>query len=233
MRACAVHASIALVVLLAAAAPARIAAAAPPDAPDPPGARRADVTLALVSGVATALIPIALGGMHTASAPVGDDGARNVGFAVAGVGPALAPIVAHAVLGEWKRAAAFGAVPVGERDRDLRLLAGGARRASSTAPWRRAPRSAILYTADLLGAAVGLVDVMMAPERARERRGAREAARARPHVRAQRRPGRAGFVLGGCFEICSRSLVLAALAAGSAGCVHRPAEPEGATSPTR
>ncbi len=190
------HASFALAVLLAALASARSAAAAPPDAPDPQE-REPDVTIALVSGVATAMLPIALGAIHTSSEPVKDYGARNVGFAVAGVGPALAPIVAHAVLGEWKRAAAFGAVPVAsEIAISAFLQAYPAGVFNGTVGSRTT--FGILYTADLLGAAVGLVDVMMAPERARERRAS--ASRSRgigltlvPSVG----PGHAGIVLGG------------------------------------
>jgi len=60
------------------------------DTPEPP------VAIALVAGMATALVPMVFGAIHIASASTSADPPRNVGFAVAGVGPALSPIVAHA-----------------------------------------------------------------------------------------------------------------------------------------
>ena len=150
-------ASFALSLLLVAAAP-RGAEAAPPDPP---------VVLALVAGVATAFFPLALGAMHTAgqnsNAPT--DGPRNVGFAVAGAGFALSPLVTHVVLGEWDRAAAFSAVPMASEIAIGTLLTLQPDTVFHGTVGSRTT-FALLFTADVLGAAVSLVDVMMAGERA-------------------------------------------------------------------
>src|SRR5438105_1225769 len=106
-------AAYALVLLAGAALSGRAAAAPAPtdDGPAPPLPRRTPpVMVAFAAGIATALIPLALGATYTANAST--DGPRDVGYAVAGAGFAMAPIVAHVALGEWKRAAAFGAAPV-------------------------------------------------------------------------------------------------------------------------
>jgi hypothetical protein len=149
--------------LAVAAAPGSAAA----ETPDPSDLPRADppVTLALVAGAATAVIPLVLGAVHTASARMGTNGDRDIGYAVGGVGPALAPIVAHAVLGEWTRAAAFGAAPVAGEIAVCALVA-----TKPTAIFNGTTLSrtgfALFYTLDIFGAAVGLFDVMMAHDRA-------------------------------------------------------------------
>lgn len=162
-----------LLVLLAAVAP-RSALAAPPDPLDPPPRPEPPVVVALVAGVATALFPLALGAMHTAGADPNalTDGPRNVGFAVAGVGFALSPLAAHVALGEWDRAAAFAAVPVASEIAMSTLFAARPETVFHGTVGSRTT-FALLFTADVLGAALGLVDVMMASERARpgKRRG--------------------------------------------------------------
>ena len=164
-------AAIASFVLAWTASPGR-SSAAPPEAaliaaplpPAPPRVRPPPIAVALTVGVATALIPLALGTMHTAGAI--SDGSRDVGYAVAGAGFALSPIVAHVALGQWKRAAAFGAVPVATELGIIGLVS-----AFPDAVFHRSQGSrtafALLFTADVLGAALGLVDVMLAGERAR------------------------------------------------------------------
>ncbi len=99
---------------------------------------------------------------------MGNDASRNVGFAVAGVGPARAPIVAPAVVRAWSRAAAFSAVPVAS---EIALCAFLQAQPDAVFHGSIGSRTAfaLIYTADILGAAVGIVDVMMAPERARRR----------------------------------------------------------------
>jgi hypothetical protein len=155
------------------------------------------VEVAVIAGAATALVPMVLGAMHIAAQPqtAATDGPRNVGFAVSGVGPALAPIVAHAVLGEWKRAAVFGAIPVAA---EIGLCAYLQAMPDAVFQGSKGSRLgfALIYSADLFGAALGMVDVMMARERARlDRRGPDILGRVRlvPSVG----PGRAGLVLGG------------------------------------
>lgn len=176
------------------AAPARVAVAASAEPSEGPRAEP-PVAVAVVSGAVTALVPMVLGVMHIAAQSPTADGPRNVGFAVSGVGPALAPIVAHAVLGEWKRAAVFGAAPVAA---EIGICAYVAAMPDSVFHGTKGSRTGfgLLYTAELLTSAVGLVDVMMARERARlDRRG--------PHILGGLRvmpsvgPGHAGIVLGG------------------------------------
>jgi hypothetical protein len=150
-----------------------IAAAAPPEepsarpAPAPPPARAArrrdpPIGVALGAGIATAMIPLALGAMHTAGAV--SDESRNAGLIVAGAGIALAPIAAHIVLGEWKRAAIFGAAPLAAEIATIAYLAARPDAVFKGTPVTRTAWGAI-FSLDLFGAAIGLVDVMLAGER--------------------------------------------------------------------
>ena len=152
--------------LLAVLAPCRTAradeplsqrAVAPAKRPKPP------VVIAVIAGLATALIPLGLGSMHTAGAT--SDADRDSGFMVAGAGLALAPIVSHLILGEWRRAAAFGAVPVAS---EILLVTQLSTRPDSAFHGTSLSRSAFgaLVTFDLFGAAVGIYDAMLAGERA-------------------------------------------------------------------
>jgi hypothetical protein len=178
--------------------PGRVAAAPPegadasgPPAPEPP------VALAVVAGVVTAFVPMVIGALHVANAPTTTDGPRDVGYAVAGVGPALSPIIAHSVLGEWKRAAAFGAPTVAS---EIAVCAFVAIEPDGVFHGTVGSRTAfgLLFSADVFGAAIGIVDVMMARERWSPR--GRRAARA-PWRDVSFAPrigrGQAGFVLGG------------------------------------
>jgi hypothetical protein len=144
--------------LTAPAAAQTVSPATPASAPS----RKPPLAAAVLCGVGTALIPLVLGATFTATAH--SDSGRNLGLQVAGVGPALAPIAGHLVLGEWTRAAAFGAAPVlGEigmvtymhlkpqatfhgGDGDLAIFA-------------------TFFLLDLLGATVGMTDVVMVNER--------------------------------------------------------------------
>lgn len=168
-------------------------AASPVAASPGEGASAADppVGVALAAGAATALIPLAIGASHTASSTTFPT--RNAGMIAAGAGFALAPIVAHVVLGEWKRAAAFGALPLAGEIGIITLTTinpeaiFGATKGTRTA-------FAIMFSAGAFGAALGLIDVVFARERARERlpQPLRNAAIA-PMIG----PSTAGLVLGG------------------------------------
>ncbi len=148
-------------VFLAASWLASGARAEAPAAPEPP------VTLALVSGMATALVPLALGAAHTANEAT--DPGRDAGLCVAGVGFALTPFVAHAVLGEYARGAAFSAVPLAAEIGVVSLVT-----ALPGAVFHETQLSrttfGVLFSFDVFGAALGLIDVAMAPERARAAR---------------------------------------------------------------
>ena len=147
------------------ASPGRSFAAPPDAAPSaaPP------IALAITAGVATALIPLALGASHTAGAV--SDASRDAGYVVAGAGFALAPVVAHVALGEWRRAAAFGAAPLAAELGIIALVS-----AFPDAVFHRTVGSrtafALLFSVDVFAAALGLVDVMLAGDRARAARTA-------------------------------------------------------------
>jgi len=81
------------------------------------GAARADTTpeaplASLVAGVASALVPLAVGGGIAASASVDDQPTRRAGMHVIAAGFAIAPFVSHFVAREWKRGLVFGALPL-------------------------------------------------------------------------------------------------------------------------
>jgi hypothetical protein len=139
-----------------------------------------------------------IGGIHIATAPTGTDGPRDVGYAVAGVGPALSPIIAHAVLGEWKRAAAFGAPTVAS---EIAICAFMAAEPDAVFHGTMGTRTAfgLLFSADVFGAAFGSVDVLMARERWLARNNKRAAWRPLRDLTLSPRIGRgqAGFVIGG------------------------------------
>jgi hypothetical protein len=160
--------------LLLCASSARTAGAAPLAPADPLPGAEPPVAVAVVAGLATTLLPLVIGVGFVAGQgqTAATDGQRNVGFAVSGVGPALGPIVAHVVLGEWARAAAFGAAPVAA---EVGLCAYVKAMPDSVFQGTAGTRLGfgLLYSADIFGAALGIVDVMMARERWRqERRGA-------------------------------------------------------------
>lgn len=128
--------------------------------PPPKRARRAapNLALALAAGAATAFIPLALGITHTATAA--SDGQRSVGYAVAGAGLALSPIAAHVVLGEWQRAAAFGAAPVASEIAMCSIMAAKPDYIFHGTVFSRTT-FAVLFSVDVVGVAAGLWDVAM------------------------------------------------------------------------
>jgi hypothetical protein len=152
------------------------ASAAPGDGTDAlgPPTREPPVEIAIVAGVVTAFVPMVIGGIHIATAPLTTDGPRDVGYVVAGVGPALSPIVAHAILGEWTRAAAFGVPTVAT---EIAIAAYVTAEPDAVFHGTMGSRTAfgLLLSADIFGAAFGIVDVAMARERwlARGKRAAR------------------------------------------------------------
>ncbi|MFT3775225.1 MAG: hypothetical protein QM820_58500 [Minicystis sp.] len=149
--------------VLAAAASSRPAAASSGEgalAADPP------VGIALATGAATALIPLALGATHTAS--VTSYPSRNAGFLVAGAGLALSPIIAHIVVGEYARAAAFGAAPIAAEIAMITLTSVNPNAVFAGTTVTRTTFG-FLFSVGVFGAALGLVDVALARDRARDR----------------------------------------------------------------
>ncbi len=106
---------------------------------------------------------------------------------VAGAGIALSPFTAHAAFGEWKRAAAFSAIPVAtEIAISISLMA----RPGAVYHGTKITRTtfAILFPADVFIAALGLVDASFAGDRKRERSERRAHAPLRLPHRRRRRP---------------------------------------------
>ncbi|APR85123.1 Hypothetical protein A7982_10472 [Minicystis rosea] len=149
--------------VFATAAPLQ-AAAAPPSEPvlvaEPP------VGVALAAGAATALIPLGLGALRTADGATRP--ARNAGFLVAGAGLALSPIISHIVVGEYARAAVFGAAPVAA---EIAMIALTSVNPDAVFAGTTVTRTTfgVLFSVGVFGAALGLVDVALAGGRARER----------------------------------------------------------------
>jgi hypothetical protein len=149
-----------------AGAPARAATKAPARPVTTAKARTGEppVLVALAAGAATAMIPLILGGTRAAT---GDNyAAKNAGLSVAGVGLALAPIISHVAVGEWTRAAAFGALPTACAIGAAALLAARPDAAfDGTTPSRIT--FGALFSVTIFSSAVGVVDAALAGSRAR------------------------------------------------------------------
>lgn len=94
-----------------AAGTADLFAASPLSLPGPPRAQpEPPVGWAMLAGAATALVPFAVGASLFASGI--DTQRREAGSLVLVSGLALAPIISHLLVREWRRAAIFGAIPI-------------------------------------------------------------------------------------------------------------------------
>jgi hypothetical protein len=169
----------ALVALAAPPAAAADAITAPAIAPPAPDDDSTGL-LAFITGAATAIVPVAIGA--TIADRGQSDSAKNVGLVVAGAGVALAPFTAHAVAGEWKRAAAFSAVPIATEIAISVLLAA---RPDAVYHGDKITRTTfgVLFTADVFIAALGLVDASFTGDRRKERALATPAKSAAPTLR--------------------------------------------------
>ncbi len=151
-------------------------------------AARADepppVAAAMAAGVATALVPLAIG---TTIVTVGEsDRTRNFGLLLAMNGLAAAPIVAHLAVGERGRALLFGALPTASLVAMVVMLEVRPQVIEDLGfPAVRVPFATILI-ASLLSSAGGLVDAFLAGERWR-----------RVHVVPTVAPGALGLAIGG------------------------------------
>lgn len=141
----------------------------PAPAPRPTTDLRAaepNVTGAFLAGVATSLIPLTFGGVLASSGLENAD--KNAGLLIAGAGFALAPMVSHAVLHEWRRGLLFSILPVANEAAMTALLT-----AKQDAVFQGTTLSrttfALLFSVDVFGSAIGLVDAMLAGDRARGR----------------------------------------------------------------
>jgi len=122
----------------------------------------------VLGGVATALVPLAVGGAIAATST--DDGyaGRRAGLHTIAVGLALAPIVSHLSAREWKRAAVFGAITVGLAALAIGLCEGMTAYADF-GPFEGRVLFPTALALELVVSGVGLVDSMMAAERWRDR----------------------------------------------------------------
>jgi hypothetical protein len=110
------------------------------------------------------MIPVILGGTHAATGET--LASKNMGLSVAGFGLALAPIISHVVVGEWKRAAAFGALPMTTAIGAAVLLASSDDAVFDGTTLSRTTFGA-LFSLTVFGAALGVVDAALAGDRAR------------------------------------------------------------------
>jgi hypothetical protein len=122
--------------------------------------------IATGAGAALAITGLAVGGtvlaMHEGEAD------RKVGAYTLLTGFALAPIVSHAIAGEWDRAALFGAVPVAAAiGATLMIESGPVLLGRGQLGQRRV--LALCYGIELLSSAIGLFDSLNAGQRARDR----------------------------------------------------------------
>jgi hypothetical protein len=132
------------------------------------------------AGALTALVPLSIGASIFASDANVDHTVRNPGVLVAGWGLALAPIVSHLVVREWKRAAIFGSASVACAIGLTVLLEV---QPNATTYGTRETRFAfgLLTSLTTISAAVGLIDTLGARDRWVERERTRRRA-ARPVV---------------------------------------------------
>jgi hypothetical protein len=144
---------------------------------------------AVVAGATTALVPLAVG--TSLLARENGPASPQAGIHVIDAGLALAPLVAHGLVGEWRRGLAFAAISGG--------AALGASIIVELRPdviehGRVAPRVsfAALLTLALFASGIGVADCAAAPERARRP--------VRFSVALVPQPGGVGLALGGTFR---------------------------------
>lgn len=166
--------------------------AAGPQAGPQVGGDEPKVVWGVVAGMATALVPLAVGGAFFA----GTDDTTKRRDAIVGMlsGLALAPIVSHLVAKEWARAGIFGAIPVAcvvgmsvllEIHPSANLFAQPADRLSF----------GLLISLATLSSGIGLLDTLGAVRRADQKKRARSPVLPVPFATA--RGG--GLVAGGTF----------------------------------
>lgn len=148
----------------AAATPEAPAPAVAPSGKAPPARRerrRPHVALAVAAGLATALVPLAIGG---ALMPSGEDSQIHAGLYTIQAGFMLAPFVSHAVAGEWARGALFMIPGVAAEAGMIAVLAVAPDVATQGEPATRVP-FAVCLGLSLAGAGAGIIDSLLAGER--------------------------------------------------------------------
>ena len=88
-----------------------------------PSAADPDPGVGMVAGAAVLLLGFTVGGAVIATAE-GADGPTNTGWTLIESGFVLAPLTAHAVVGQWARGLAFAAPPAAFEGGNIGLMAG-------------------------------------------------------------------------------------------------------------
>jgi hypothetical protein len=135
--------------------------AAPPPAPARRPRLRPSVAWSVIAGLATALVPMAIGGSLL---PYDDENLKHVGLYIMQAGFTLTPLVSHAVAGEWARGAVFAIPGVVAEVGMAAVLAVKPEVATYGEPASRVPFASFLGLS-LLGAGAGIIDSFLAGER--------------------------------------------------------------------
>jgi hypothetical protein len=146
------------------ASPAERAAPLPvlaPPSPRPGSRRRPSVAWSVAAGLVTALVPMAIGGSLM---PSGDDALMHAGLYTIQAGFMLAPLVSHAVAGEWGRGALFMIPGVVAEAGMIGVLSAFPDVASQGEPISRVP-FAIFLGLSIAGAGAGIIDSFLGGER--------------------------------------------------------------------
>lgn len=128
----------------------------------PAQARTDDPIWGFAAGLATAMVPLAVGGGLAAASD--SQTAKYAGVFTIATGLALAPLVSHLVGREWKRALIFAALPIACGATVIGLLAGQDNLLDGGGAPPRIAFGAILAV-ELFASGAGLVDSLMAGER--------------------------------------------------------------------
>ena len=123
--------------------------------------RKPSVAWSVISGLVTALVPMAIGGSLM---PSTDIATRQTGIYVIQSGLALSPFVAHAVAGEWGRGAVFSVPGIAAIGGMAGIFAAAPDVTAQGDPDSRVP-FAISFSFSLVGAAAGIIDTFLAGER--------------------------------------------------------------------
>jgi len=131
--------------------------------------REPPVAVAVGAGAGIAIVPLLAGGVLWSTSQ--DDGLHRTGMLVAMAGLTLAPVAAHLIVREYKRAAIFGALPLAGLITNIIIMEVDPQVTTFGSPESRVSYG-IALTAGIVGATVGLVDTFAAGDRWRARRAA-------------------------------------------------------------
>lgn len=130
-------------------------------APSRATAEEPDGALAVLVGGATNLVGIVVGAALTAN-QVNNEGLSNAGWLTIETGFALAPLTAHAVVGEWGRGALFAAAPAATLGGTVALFAAVPDAVDSGSLDQQRLMWGLLVAGQLASVA-GIIDAALAP----------------------------------------------------------------------